>query len=426
MDTPSRGLLRINDPALALYFRPGRNDHTSILQMLAAGPPSFSGAVLDASLEKRHRELRLQLENHRHECVLDPMALELATPGGWERDALRQLEWAGKERHVHDRFAGSGVAALVDPIAKFATEKRYSAVLAPTHFIQSIDDPWWKIDRRAARRLRHQLDSSGRPDIPIYYRLAVPRQTLIDREQRFGFVAGLAEIEIDAVWLCLHPASSRSGPAVVRSYLDLCRDLAAMGIPLVAERTGFLGLVLMGMNAVGGIESGITLGQGFDANRLLSPPTRDDSGSVFGPQPRVYLERLGVTLTRAEAQALLGARGMKRRFACQDRPCCRSWEDMIRDPRRHFLFTRAQEVASLSRIPIHDRPILCLDWVRNASDEAVHAAKFDSEKFEKDRKRLSEWRLTLTSMVDRREFSEAVFTPHGQRLQQRPQASSLH
>lgn len=427
MESPPGALLRIADPPLGLYFRPGRNDHTSLLQALSAGPPPFQGAALDASLERRQRELRLQLENRHHEAILDPMALELATPGGWERDSLRALEWAGKRRHVPALFTGSGIAELADPIAKFAAEKRYSAVLAPSHYLEGVDDPWWKIDRRAARRLRLQLDANGRADMPVYYRLAVSRQTLIDREQRFAIVAALGALEIDAVWLCLHPVSSRSGPMVVRSYLELCRDLAAAGVPLVAERTGYLGLALLGMNAVGGIESGITLGQGFNANRLLSPARRDDdAGPVFGPQPRVYLERLGVTLSRAEAKEFFAQRGMKRRFACQDRQCCRHWEDMIRDPRRHFVFTRAEEVASLSRVPVHDRPTVCVDWIRNASDAAVHAAKLDPEKFEKDRRRLSEWRLTLTSVAGRREFAGSVLTPEGRRVTERPDASLMH
>jgi len=418
-------LLRVVDPPLGLYFRPGRNDHTTLLQVLAASAPEFRGAVLDPSLARRQKELRLELENHGYEVVLDPMALELATKGGWERDDLRTLEWAGNEKHSPSRFAAGGIAGLVDPIAKFAAENRYSAVLAPTHFIQGTDDPWWKIDRRAVRRLRFQLDASGHQDVPIYYRLAIPRQVLIEREQRFALVAGLSDVEVDALWLCLHPASSRSGPMVLRSYVEFCRDLTAIDLPVIAERAGFLGLALLGMNAAGGVESGITLGQGFNANRLLSPPKREDSDQVFGPQPRVYIERLGVTLTRGEAREFFKSRGMKRRFACQDRICCRHWEEMIRDPRRHLVFTRAEEVSSLSQVPSHDRPTVCLDWIRNASDDAVHAARFNPRKFDRDRKRLSEWRTTLKAIAERKDFSEIVRTPDGRRIATRP-AASLH
>lgn len=45
-------LLRTVEP-LGLYFRPGRNDHTAMLQALAIEGPDFTGAVLDASLAAR-------------------------------------------------------------------------------------------------------------------------------------------------------------------------------------------------------------------------------------------------------------------------------------------------------------------------------------------------------------------------------------
>lgn len=427
MTTVPSALLRIADPALGLYFRPGRNDHTTVLAALAGGPPAFQGAVLDASHEARHRELRLQLKNRGYEVVLDPMTLELATEGGWERDGLRSLEWAGKSRHVASQFVGGGVADLADPVAKFAVEKRYSGVLAPTHYVDGFGDPWWKVDRRATTRLRTQLDSAGRSDVPIYYRLAIARQALLDHAQRLAIVHSLADLPIDAVWLCLHPVSSRSGPIVLRSYLEICHDLAAIGRPLVAERAGFLGLALLGFNAVGAIESGISLGQSFDIGRLVRPPKkRDPDDEIFGPQARVYLERLGITLTRKEAASFFEAKGMKRRFACQDRNCCRSWRDMIDDPRRHFIYTRASEVAAISSVPAHDRPTMCLDWIRNASDAAVHAARFDRLKFEGEKRRLDGWRMALTDAAERREFAVSVRAPDGRRASSDSSRARLH
>lgn len=426
MDTAPAALFRIVDPALGLYLRPGRNDHTTLLQALASGPPPFQGAVLDASHEVRQRELRLELENRGYESVLDPMTVELATAGGWERDGLRRLEWAGDRLHTADQFQAGGMAELVDPIAKFAAEKRYGAVLAPTHFIESIDDPWWKVDRFSALRLRHQLDAAGRSDIPIYYRLAVSRNTLVDQAQRMAMLHALADLEIDAIWLCLNPVSARSGPIVLRSYLEICHDFAAIGIPLVAEKAGFLGLALLGVNAVGAVESGITIGQGFDVGRLIKPPTKREDAKAFGPQPRVYLDQLGLTLSKDEATAFFKARGTKGRFGCQDQPCCRSWQDMISDPRRHFVYTRAREVSGISRVPSHDRPTLALDWIRNASDAAVHAAKANPKKFEKEKRRLDGLRMALTDAVQQREFAESVRTPNGGRVADGAQPPSLH
>lgn len=426
MTDTTKALLRIADPALALYFRPGRNDHTTLLRAFSRGAPPFQGTVLDASHERRQRELRLELENRGYESILDPMALELATAGGWEREGLRSLEWAGEGIHEPSRFRGSGVAELVDPIAKFAAENRYNAVLAPTHFVAGVEDAWWGIDRRATRRLRHQLDMAGRSDVPIYYRLAISRNTLVDQTQRIAMLHALADLEIDGIWLCLHPVSARSGPQVLRSCLEISHDFSSIGVPVVAEKTGFLGLALMGFNAVGGAESSVTLGQGFDVNRLVNPPKPRDDAQPFGPQPRVYLDSLGLTLTRAEATSFFKARGTKGRFGCQDRPCCRSWQDMLEDPGRHFVYTRAGEVAAISNVPAHDRPTATLEWIRRASDEAVHAAKADPKKFEKEKRRLDGWRMALTDAARQREFAENVRTPTGRRAENGANAPYLH
>lgn len=420
----SAPLLRVVEDPRGLYFRLGRNDHTTLMQVLAAGAPRFSGAVLAASHERRQQDLRIELSRRGLETVLDPLAMELATPGGWEREPLRALDWAGEQIHIPGQFGGAGVAGLADPIAKFAAEKRYSAVIAPTHYINGVDDAWWPVDRRVVRRLRSQLDAAGRRDVGIYYRLALPRKVLLDREQRYALIGGLAELEIDAVWLCVHPVSARCGPHVLRSYVEFSQEFHRLQIPLVAERTGFAGLALLGFNAVGGIEAGVTQGEGFDAARLLNPPRKkDDEKRGFALEPRVYINRLGLFLTRKEATAFFEARGMKRRFGCQDRPCCRNLDDMLKDPRRHFVISRAQEVLDLGNAPAEARAAVYSNSIlRPASDDVLHAAKLN-KRFEADQKRLTEWRLALLDLQERGRWDNAVVAPVGRRSGARPRAS---
>ena len=404
---------------LGLYFRAARNDHREILNLLASGPPSFSGAVLDASHEDRQVDLRQELARRRFEAVLDPMAMELATPGGWERPALRALPWAGEARHTPAGFGGVG--ALSDSIAEFAITKQYTAVLSPTHFIGGIDDPWFAVDRAACRRLRAQLDAAGRSDVPIYYRLAIPRRTLTEPEHRRSVVTRLSELEIDAVWLSLHPVDGDSSANVLMSYIHLCRDFATAGLPLIAEHTGFVGLALLGFNAVAGIESGITLGERFNMSNLIHPHKPKDEPVAFARSPRVYIDRLGVFLVRDEARKFMEAPGMRRRFACQDRPCCRQPEDMIEQPRRHFLHARAQQVTQIARVPSQLRPTIHLDTIRKASDDATHAARIN-KRFEREQRRLGEWRQALATYVETSEYATSTVTLPSGRLRRRKSA----
>jgi hypothetical protein len=211
---------------------------------------------------------------------------------------------------------------------------------------------------------------------------------------------------VDAVWLALHPVAANSGASVLVSYLDLCRALGRARVPLVGEHTGFLGLSLLGLNAVGGIESGITFGERFDMGNLLRKP-RDGERKAFATQPRVYIDKLGTFLDRKDAERFLAERGAKRRFGCQDQPCCRSPEDMIKEPRRHFLYARAREVADLARVPAEARPTVLLDSIREASDGALQAARIDA-RFAKDQVRLGDWREALAKRVQAREHPAAT------------------
>jgi len=359
---------------------------------------------MDASLDRRQKELRIHLDDVGVERVLDPMAMELATKVGWDRPALRRLPWAGDAQHQASTVASHGVNQMAEAIAEFCIERGYSAVIAPAHYVaEGVDDAWWEVDRRLTASLRTCLDSMGGRDVPIYYRLAIPRTVLVDRTRRAAIAARLRDIDVDAVWLCLHPVNARrSGPSVLKSYLDLCLDLREIGVPLVAERTGFLGLALLGFNAVGGIESGITMGEGFDASRLVNPRPLKPGKKPYLPGPRVYLPALGMFLSPSDAREFFSKRRTKSRFACQDRSCCRTPDEMFEDPRRHLVVTRASEVNRLMRVPARNRPMLHLETIRKAPDAPVHAEKLH-ERFSKDRIRLDGWRRTLSGVIERNE-----------------------
>lgn len=414
--------LRAVEPPLGLYFRPAHNDHRALGDIVASGAPKITGAVISASLVKRQAELRSYLAHQRVDAVLDPMALELATPGGWERDALRELPWAGDQQHDFATMAKRGVEALANPIGEFALTNGFSAVLAPTHFIDGVDDPWWHFDLAAARRLRRELDDGGGADIPIFYRVATSRKTLIDPAQRSSMVRALRDLEIDAVWLCVHPVNKNSGASVLATYLDICGDLAETKVPLVAERAGFLGLSLLGFNAVGGAETGLTVGESFDANRLINPPAKREDENAFSAGPRVYIERLGTFLSRKEAAAFFALKGVKSRFACQRRGCCKSPEDMIANAKRHFVFSRGAQVAHLDSIPAHLRPEQWLDHVRQASDDAAFAARIDGKRFESHQRVLGGWRDMLAKRLEQGDVARSVRSARGARLPRRKSA----
>jgi hypothetical protein len=130
--------------------------------------------------------------------------------------------------------------------------------------------------------------------------------------------------------------------------------LHCLNTPIIAEKTGVLGLALMAFGATSGVESGIASGEKFDHGRLTRPRKQ---GGKFAKSPRVYIPDLGLFLNRDEAKNLLSLRGMHH-YGCRDTQCCsRGIDSMIEDSRRHFAFTRMGQVAHLSRITPSLRPM---------------------------------------------------------------------
>jgi hypothetical protein len=86
----SNSLLRVVEDPRGIDFRLGRNDHATMMQVLAAGAARIRGVVFAAHLESRQQEMRFEPSRRGAETVLAPLALELATAGdGTTKHMLR-------------------------------------------------------------------------------------------------------------------------------------------------------------------------------------------------------------------------------------------------------------------------------------------------------------------------------------------------
>jgi len=373
--TQPRALRPVPDP-LGCYLRPGRNDHKVLLQMLVDGLNVGTGLVADPVLQARQGDLMSEARRLGVETVLDPRTVDLSTPGGVSRSGVIDLPWAGQVPHTPQLLAGTAGRMLSHQIAASVASGGYSAVLAPTHAIDGPSDPWVQVDRNLTHLLRAELNALGQREVLIYYPLVTRSAALTSTEARERTVEMLAGLPIDAVWLRLHPfGTATAGPLALRRYLETCRALHSLGLPLVAEHSGTVGVALLAFGAVGGIESGITLGEQVDLTTMLRPPKPD--AKPFTPAPRVYLHSIGAFVDVDAAVSLFDARGMKTLHGCRNTQCCpRGWLDMRLDPRRHFIGHRAREVAHLSGMPESLRAGQYLEnFLRPASDRAVRSAE---------------------------------------------------
>jgi hypothetical protein len=412
---PRPRLLRAANPPLGSYFRAGR-DHKSLQALLAADRSDFSGVVLEAQDHARHQELHRAAHEQALETVLDTKAFELSTVRGPLDPRLASLPWAGADvPHTPLLLRGDWGKRVAELVADEVAARRYTAVLAPTHLLNSADDPWLSVDLEVTEHLRNALDRRQLREVTIYFPLTLHSKVFHSPVAREALMSRLAAAPIDAVWLRIHPFSaSTAGPLVLRNYIKAARDLQRLQLPIVGERTGTAGLALMAFGAIGGIESGITHGERFVTSGLFKAP--DPDSKPFAPPPRIYLSKLGVFVSRAQHAALMEKSTMKSAFGCRDSMCCsRGTSDTDRDPRRHFLFQRLREVNEISRRPEPVRAGVYLeDFLRPATDLAVRAAKVDPA-FDRYRERLDGWRIALGAV--NQDGPPAIFAkaPEGKR-----------
>ena len=294
-------------------------------------------------------------------------------------------------------------------MAQFILDKRYTAVLAPTHYIESANSPWLDIDVRSTALLRHYLNTAGAGNVPIFYSLAVSYAVFRTAEERGAIIERLAQLPIDCLWIKVSQSGAPTH-AAVRNLVHGAAQFHSLGVPLVGDMMGGLrGLSALAFGSVGGICHGVTQKEGFSAGSLTRPARSGSKG--FTRPTGIYVAPLGIHLTREEATAFFGAHGSKSRFGCRVKECCpKGWTDMVDNPVRHSVFQRSLEVQRLSNVPEQHRAQQFLEeTLRPATDSAVfsESLSFDTQeqlarRMSDNKKRLERLRVGLGRFVRER------------------------
>jgi hypothetical protein len=306
-----------------------------------------------------------------------------------------------------DSFTGRAIGNFCRSLAEAAVAADVQAVLSPSHFLLTLPSPWLHVDQSLAVELRHSLDKAGGRHIAIYYPLVLDFSKSGAGATSIYLVRALQQLArhsiIDAVSLRLHGFGVRkAGTAAVRKYISIARSLHALAVPILAEKTGTLGLGLMAAGAVGAIESGITFGDTCDLGSCLQASGR----SGFSLNSRVYLHRTGGFVSVDVAETLFKKSQLRNWHVCQEH-CCNGTAGMLEDPKRHFVYHRRREIADLAAVP----PELRYDWylkdLGSAADAASSAAKVVPE-LETHAKRLRRWQSAHKEQRSEDRFSRSL------------------
>lgn len=140
-------LVRAEPEPLGWYLRPSYVDHRALADAVAPGSVGLYGMVFDPLYENRHSGLRDLMIGRNRDAILDPRTQELGSIGGFN-ERLSALPWALDRPHRPDHFGDGYAHRIAHSLAEFIVEKRYTAVLAPTHYVDNANSPWLDIDAR--------------------------------------------------------------------------------------------------------------------------------------------------------------------------------------------------------------------------------------------------------------------------------------
>ena len=354
---------------LGFYLRVGRDQHLTVMNLLAEGERRFFGLIIEATNVHRHRELRVEARKRGVDIILDPKTQAWAMPGGHTSRAAA-LPWGLDRPHRTDDFSGADGRAQVERLIMFAVKNEFTQLLGPTHYLQSHSDPWLGVDIESMRLARNLIDAH-RADLELIYSLCVPMETLREPAFRRSLIESIKHAPFDALWLKVDNFGADASGEKVVAYVEACQDFHVFGVPLIGDHVGGLpGLGILAFGAVGGIAHGITMYEGFKSYSWRKPQPKN-SGRV--PPVRVYIPKLDMHLEREQAKILFDASSrIKGRFGCTDTHCCNGIRGQLEHPARHFVHQRSRELTEISGLPDTLRVGRYLDeFVRKVSDDVA-------------------------------------------------------
>jgi hypothetical protein len=354
---------------IAQIIRVGFFDHRQAEHLWSANKLMARRFVVEAASVERQASLIRTLRDAGAEIVLDTNIAELSALGRFS-GYVKAAPWAahGRVLDADDLVAGTN-RSVIEPIARFAVEKGFTAVMAPTHYLGDEGMDWLKIDIKATEALRAALDREGGPHITVDYPVILCNRQLRDPAFRARLMSGLADLPKGHVWLRVGGFGADATGVGMSRYVEAIRPLHDLDRPIIADQVGGLaGLAACAFGATSGYAHGIEGKQRTEMSDWLKPRTSGGGGRA----KRVFLPGLDRTLEVSVVRQLFdNARTARQIFGCADTTCCGDVEKMLSNPEAHLMVQQSRAAASLSAVPESIR----IDEFRKHVDDRMRQAQ---------------------------------------------------
>lgn len=363
-----------------------------------------------ASAVGRQKELASSLRRRHVELVLDTDVAELSAIGRFS-GAVRQAPWA-QTRPLETRDFDN--PRIVSEIARFAVEHGFQTVLTPTHFLGHGGDSWLQVDADVCQQLRIALDSEGGGSIAIDCEIIMPYQSLRDDAYRLRLAAALRDLPFENLWLRISGFGADATPTGVRRYIESLGDLVALRKPIVSDGVGGLtALAILAFGAAGAISHGVSDLERFDTGAWHKPAPK----GTGGPVQRLLIPGLDRQLTMEQVRSIADVRGGRNLLACRDANCCkRGLDDMLSNPKAHYLYQRRRQIDQMSAVPESRRPTHFIRYELIPNERKARAATRLGITDMPLRETLAKDALRLERLLDIMENLQETRSPHRSRV----------
>lgn len=334
---------------IAHAVRIGFSEHNQAEHLIGSNKLSARRFVIEAANAERHKNLLQTLRDLGAEMVLDTNVAELSVPGRFS-GSMKDAPWAQSDRMLDaDDVAVGTNRSIIQNIARFAVEKEFTAVLAPSHYLADRSIDWLAVDLRAAEALRVALDREGGQHIVVDYALIASYAQLRDPDFRARVSAGIASMPDGHLWIRTAGFGADASPAGISRYIEALRDFRSLDRPIIADQVGGLaGLAVCAFGASSGFSCGIEGKQRLDASGWLKPAQKSSGGGG----KRIFVPGLDCTLSVEEAKRLFNDAKTSRQFlGCNDTGCCGDIDRMLNNPEAHRMVQQAKVIDALSQVP---------------------------------------------------------------------------
>lgn len=341
-------VLHAKPPIIGSFLRVGHTGHRKLEALIAASRLRFRRFVFDAAHIEEQRDLLTTLKRAGCEIVLDPNAAETATPGRFD-SAVSALPWGNPDRPWAPRdYSRARNLDTAKAIAEFAVRHNVDAVLAPTHCIETIPNPWVSIDQRLCEELRHELDRASGKHIAVDFQIITTNTLLKDGPTRETLISSIRHVPAENVWLRASGFGATATGAATRAFIEAARNFHEIGKPIVADYAGgFSALAAAAFGGVGAISHGVGQKETFRIGDWKKPVTGGGGSAKL-----IYVPELDRFFKKEQLNILFAVRGTRARFGCDDTSCCaHGAEDTIENPHRHFVIQRSLQIKNLSDVP---------------------------------------------------------------------------